>query len=75
MIDLEASQSLEIIEEEAINFSDDSQIDLSEQEGEIEQLDMPELPVTKNNNDLIKIQDLIFSQDGTFISMQNDEKD
>ena len=55
MIDLEASQSLEIIEEEAINFSDDSQIDLSEQEGEVEQLDMPELPVAKNTNDFIKI--------------------
>ena len=57
MIDLEASQSLEIIEEEAFteNFSDDSQIDLSEQEGEIEQLDMPELPVARNTNDFIKI--------------------
>ena len=61
MIDLEASQSLEIIEEEAINFSDESQIDLSEQEDEVEQLDMPELPVAKNTNDFIKIQDLIFS--------------
>ena len=72
MIDLEASQSLEIIEEEAIVLTEDSHIDLSEQEDEIEQLDMPELPVSKNTNDFIKIQDLIFSQDGAFVSMQND---